>query len=774
MIRSIGYEGFAKASVPGGTGGFVIYSGSVQPLLNASEQYSGVGIELFANTASYFKYTTSGSGLLDIKTETFFLGGQNQYISGSNGNIIISSSNFSINQQGNTAMSGDVNAVTGVFQNVAITGVVISGSGTAFSKATGSGDGAAYLLESWFTSSFERNKAAGTSSAATTTKFATGLTFSHGIFGWTASAALSSSADSYGFQNPLGTGYNMVGAKYYRGSLFEVKNNNPGPPYNFRQWKDIVTKHSEPWPKEYNGYGNEITTSMWETGEGPYFVPPVDTIIFLSPKFNEGPYSITSSLITIPSASLGLAFDPNVSDDVYNATPLGLQFSMRMIAGRYSGSVSPAIGWFKWTTNSTYKTYYGQVEIVDETGTVLITERKYFNGTDDWQTWNIPLTPALAETFSGGINIYNKFKIILSWEHSLQEPFAGRFTPKTNTNLIRITELRLVQYPTTLGLKTDSIQFGDSFLTTGNSGTQHFGAFYPIQDDTYDIGIDRQKWKSIYVNTSSLGRATIGGGIKNPTTDYLGYDNKDSLIVWDGLSDVNNEIYNPALKVEYSGVTRHANMVTVGAIEQSYGIFGSYGERHIGNLYVSGTIGFSLPAEANRNGFSGEETIVGEELTSTALTIGDIYFLKYTLPFAGDEFNAIWEKASAANVSSGSGMLGIFNGRPDFGTSMTANLTQSPGRGMGLRGVARFSGSSYYSINSGSGAFPGDKLYLSTTPGKFQRWAPTGSGEVSRIIGYVYSDAGEATDSSAGGVLAVGTLPGTIYFAPETSWIENV
>jgi hypothetical protein len=101
-IRSLGYEGFEKASLPGGRGGFVIYSGSVQPILNASENYSGVGIELFANTSSYFKYTTSGSGLLDIRTNTFFLGNpSSSFISGSNGNLQISSSNFALSAAGN-------------------------------------------------------------------------------------------------------------------------------------------------------------------------------------------------------------------------------------------------------------------------------------------------------------------------------------------------------------------------------------------------------------------------------------------------------------------------------------------------------------------------------------------------------------------------------------------------------------------------------------------------------------------------------------------------
>ena len=61
MVRSIGYQGFKNAiDFNGGQySGFVIYSGSVQTILGASEQYSGVGLELVANSSSYFKYATA-------------------------------------------------------------------------------------------------------------------------------------------------------------------------------------------------------------------------------------------------------------------------------------------------------------------------------------------------------------------------------------------------------------------------------------------------------------------------------------------------------------------------------------------------------------------------------------------------------------------------------------------------------------------------------------------------------------------------------------------
>jgi hypothetical protein len=112
MVRSIGYTGFQNAIAPAGKGGFVLYSGSIQPILGSAESYSGVGLELVANSDSYFKYTTSGSGTLDIKTNSFFLGSNSgTFISGSNGNLQISASNFSI-------INGNVTASNMLLKNI--------------------------------------------------------------------------------------------------------------------------------------------------------------------------------------------------------------------------------------------------------------------------------------------------------------------------------------------------------------------------------------------------------------------------------------------------------------------------------------------------------------------------------------------------------------------------------------------------------------------------------------------------------------------------------
>ena len=56
----------------------------------------GVGFEFVSeNDKSHLIFTTSGSGLLDVKAEKFFIGTPgSQFMSGSDGKIEISSSDF--------------------------------------------------------------------------------------------------------------------------------------------------------------------------------------------------------------------------------------------------------------------------------------------------------------------------------------------------------------------------------------------------------------------------------------------------------------------------------------------------------------------------------------------------------------------------------------------------------------------------------------------------------------------------------------------------------
>jgi hypothetical protein len=75
--------------------GFLLWSGSALPgQTSKGNPYNGVGLELYANTESYFRYSTSDNEIR-YKNKKFFLGdASSTFISGSNGLLEISSSNF--------------------------------------------------------------------------------------------------------------------------------------------------------------------------------------------------------------------------------------------------------------------------------------------------------------------------------------------------------------------------------------------------------------------------------------------------------------------------------------------------------------------------------------------------------------------------------------------------------------------------------------------------------------------------------------------------------
>ena len=75
----------------------VIYSGSKPSMEN--DQLNGVGMQFIGdNDDRHLIFTTDNGGILDVKTDKFFVGtSDTQFISGSDGNIEISSSIFHLN-----------------------------------------------------------------------------------------------------------------------------------------------------------------------------------------------------------------------------------------------------------------------------------------------------------------------------------------------------------------------------------------------------------------------------------------------------------------------------------------------------------------------------------------------------------------------------------------------------------------------------------------------------------------------------------------------------
>ena len=90
---------------------------------NAGVYMNGLGDFLVRVDANNFiKVDQDATVKLDMKAESFFLGGTSQFVTGSNGNIAISSSNFHLDTAGNVNMSGTVTATAGKIAGFTISG----------------------------------------------------------------------------------------------------------------------------------------------------------------------------------------------------------------------------------------------------------------------------------------------------------------------------------------------------------------------------------------------------------------------------------------------------------------------------------------------------------------------------------------------------------------------------------------------------------------------------------------------------------------------------
>ena len=151
-LRSVGYNGFDKTIAGTGdrNGGFLIWSGSIGSgaslnRLTSSEAYNGVGLEIVdasgSNTYnhSFFQfasnYRNTGNSRFRVQTNEFLLGvsgsGQSEsFISGSDGNLRISSSGFFLDTD------GSINAGKGNFTVSSGGTVTLAGTITAAAGGT--------------------------------------------------------------------------------------------------------------------------------------------------------------------------------------------------------------------------------------------------------------------------------------------------------------------------------------------------------------------------------------------------------------------------------------------------------------------------------------------------------------------------------------------------------------------------------------------------------------------------------------------------------------
>ena len=130
-LYTIGYGGF-NHSTGSGAPGWLLWSGSFNFTgsggTDETTDYTGLGIELSADADNFLRFTTDPS-LFEIRTKKFFVGSTTtQFISGSDGNIEISSSNFHLDNTGNVIMQGTITAEAGNIGGFAISDDSISSS----------------------------------------------------------------------------------------------------------------------------------------------------------------------------------------------------------------------------------------------------------------------------------------------------------------------------------------------------------------------------------------------------------------------------------------------------------------------------------------------------------------------------------------------------------------------------------------------------------------------------------------------------------------------
>jgi hypothetical protein len=140
FMKSVGYEGQISASEGKGPGGFIIYSGS-NALQMGADVLTGVGMQFVGdNDDRHLIFSTANGGVLDVKTDKFFIGNTNsQFISGSDSNIEISSSLFHLDPKNQLLIIGsDAIIEGGLSADRIFTPATIGGSPSNITNASSS------------------------------------------------------------------------------------------------------------------------------------------------------------------------------------------------------------------------------------------------------------------------------------------------------------------------------------------------------------------------------------------------------------------------------------------------------------------------------------------------------------------------------------------------------------------------------------------------------------------------------------------------------------
>jgi hypothetical protein len=318
--------------------------------------------------------------------------------------------------------------------------------------------------------------------------------------------------------------------------------------------------------------------------------------------------------------------------------------------------------------------------------------------------------------------------------------------------------------------ETGSSQFGASVSVHGSGPTEKYGYFAHV-DNTSDfnygvytvVGGGTDENYGVYSMLNSFAGDTYGIYVSNNSTNSLGSDlhyggkitvggiGQPTSTVKYGLEiDVSADArINYGVHIDVAGATDNYSIVT----ENGVAIFNNLGDSasdfqvkgdtddHL--LFIGSStnnVGIGTNTPTSKLHVSGDYTFVHDpttELTSSVSGYGDIVTFGSGSLTAGGLYYlsalGAWVSTDANAASTATGMLAFA-------------LGSSASDGMLVRG---------YIKNSGFSATTGDIVYVSTTAGDVTTTAPSGSGDIIRIIGY-----------SVDGTNKI------IYFNPDNSWVE--
>ena len=317
----------------------------------------------------------------------------------------------------------------------------------------------------------------------------------------------------------------------------------------------------------------------------------------------------------------------------------------------------------------------------------------------------------------------------------------GNIGPSTAINATNDTSTTLL-YPVTVGaagsnqtpkVRTTATAFSYNASTNALTATTFIGALSGNATTAATLQTARTLWGNNFDGANNVnGNLTSVGNITGTAAVILASTNERLTLTAGGANKISfttngseRWLISSAGILEAAG----ANTIRTATGQLTISTAGGNGNITIDPDGTGTTIvnsgGIYFPPQGT--GVNGEIAYWG----AGSVTAGNLYYFNS----AGS-----WAGVDADTVSTSNGLLGIAQAT---GTASTV--------GMLLRGTARFGSNSFYTGVTTTGA----PLYVSTTVEGFTQTAPSGTGDVVRVIGYVTSAANDE-----------------IYFNPDNTWVE--